>query len=39
VDQVVRISKAKFSFELNEIGQYTEPQIAEALQYARAQAK
>jgi HEAT repeat protein len=39
VDEVLRISKAPFSFALNEIAQYTEAQIAEVLQYARAQRK
>jgi HEAT repeat protein len=37
VDEVVRISKARFTFPIDPIGQYTEPQIAEARRYAEAQ--
>ena len=37
VDEIMRISKATFSFKLDEIGQYTDAQIAEVLRYARAQ--
>jgi hypothetical protein len=39
VDEVLRISKAKFSFQLNEIAQYTDAQIAEVVRYAQAQPK
>ena len=38
VDEVLRISKAKFSFELDDIAQYTDAQIAEVLRYATARA-
>jgi hypothetical protein len=37
VDAVLRISKAHFSFDLNELAQYTEAQINEVLRYAQAQ--
>lgn len=36
VDQVLRISKARFSFALDEIAQYTDAQINEVLAFARA---
>jgi hypothetical protein len=36
VDEVVRISKAPFSFPIDATGQYSDPQIEEALRYARA---
>lgn len=39
VDEVLRISKARFSFELDEIAQYTDAQIEEVLRYAQAQSK
>ena len=39
VDEVLRISKAKFAFELDEIAQYTDAQIAEVVRYAQAQPK
>ena len=39
VDQIVRISKARFMFAIDEVGQYTEPQIAEARRYAEAQSR
>jgi hypothetical protein len=39
VDEVLRISKAKFGFQLDEIAQYTDAQISEVLQYAKAQAR
>jgi HEAT repeat protein len=37
VDAVLRISKATFGFTLDELTQYEDAQIAEALRYARAQ--
>ena len=39
VDEVLRLSKARFSFELDEIAQYTDAQIEEVLRYAQAQSK
>jgi HEAT repeat protein len=37
VDEVIRISKARFSFPVDTLAQYTEAQIAEVLKYAQAQ--
>jgi hypothetical protein len=37
VDEVLRITKAKFSFQLDPIAQYSDTQISEALHYAQAQ--
>jgi len=39
VDEVLRISGERFSFARNEIVQYADSQIAEALRYAQAQRK
>jgi hypothetical protein len=39
VDEVLRISRASFSFPLNEVALYTDEQIAEVLRYAQAQPK
>jgi HEAT repeat protein len=39
VDEVLRISEARFSFARNEIVQYTDSQIGETLRYAQAQRK
>jgi hypothetical protein len=39
VDEVIRISKAHFSFEPNPMAQYTDQQINEVLRYAEAQAR
>ncbi|HYS26108.1 MAG TPA: hypothetical protein VEP46_10910 [Vicinamibacterales bacterium] len=36
-DEVMRISKARFSFPINQAGQYSDAQIAEVLRYALAQ--
>jgi HEAT repeat protein len=36
VDEVIRISRAPFSFELHEASQYSEGQVQEALRYVRA---
>lgn len=36
-DEVMRISKVRFSFLMNPLAQYTEPQISEVLRYAQAQ--
>lgn len=37
VDEVIRISKARFSFPVDTLAQYTEAQIDEVLRYAQAQ--
>jgi hypothetical protein len=39
VDEVLRISKAKFSFQINPAAQYTDGQIAEVTRYVEAQAR
>jgi HEAT repeat protein len=39
VDQVLRISKAQFSFQMNELAQYSDGQIAEAKRYAEGQGR
>jgi hypothetical protein len=36
-DEVIRISKARFSFAVNTMAQYSDAQINEVLQYAQAQ--
>jgi hypothetical protein len=36
VDAVLKISKAQFTFQLDELAQYTDEQIAEALRYAQS---
>ena len=37
VDEVMRISNVRFSFAMNPLAQYTEPQVNEVLRYAQAQ--
>ena len=37
VDEVMRISNVRFSFAMNPLAQYTEPQINEVLRYAQSQ--
>ena len=37
VDEVIRISKAHFSFVVNTMAQYSDAQINEVLRYAQAQ--
>ena len=39
VDAVLAISKAPFSFQLNRVAVYTDPQVAEVTRYVEAQAK